>query len=137
MKDLNEAKERGWEVAPHVTVRKGDHVLQGTHEEVVKRIAELERAEALKAEQSAAHALANSPITALVRRIRACAREYGHQWDTYADKDRHHSTRMTALDAATEQLGKLNETFEEILRQPKEALLANPDFRELQERLPT
>jgi hypothetical protein len=141
MKDLNEAEQRGWEIAPHVEVRKGAHVVRGTHEEVVKRISELERVEEMEAERRAVHAVLNSPVTALVRRFRACAREYGLQSDRYhasIDQEGHASSAgLKALDGMNVQLKRLIETFEELLRQPKELLLTNPDFRELQARLPT
>ena len=87
-------------------------------------------------------ALENDPITKLVRRVRACAREHEYQSDRYhaasIDKEGQaaHVTRLRALDSMNEQLGNMNEALGEILRQPKEALGANPEWQRLKRSLP-
>jgi len=140
-KDLNEAERRGWEVAPHVEVRKGVHVLRGTHDEVVKRIEELERVEEMEAERRATVALENHPITQLVRRFRAHCRELGHQHDRYRASiliqgRAGHAAGLKALRAETDQLEKLTEVLHEIMRQPKEAKDANPEWQKLKQQFP-
>jgi hypothetical protein len=132
--DFNEAEALGWEIAPRFEARKGDQVLRGTAAELSTRIAEHEQREALHAEQLAsAHGKHHGEnISGLIRRIRGFEGEHRRAWDIYEDESQHHSVRLKAIESATAWRKRENEAFEELFRQPKEALLENEDFLELQ-----
>jgi hypothetical protein len=131
----HEAEKHGWEIAAQLKARRGDVVFHGTADELAARIEEHARADAIAAEQreNARH----YPITRLVKALYRFAREHDRYWVKYLSHkdDAHAFTRLKALDDANAQIKRLNETYLEVLQQPKELLLANPDFRELQERL--
>jgi hypothetical protein len=133
--DFNEAEQLGWEIAPRSEARKGDQVLRGTAVELTTLIAEYEQREAMLTEQRqhAHRAHHDSSISRLVRCLYMLDEEHARAWDRYSDKDKHHHTRMQALDNATKCLERQNETFERLFSHPKEVLLENDDFRELQE----
>jgi hypothetical protein len=132
--DFNEAEALGWEIAPRFEARKGDQVFRGTAAELSTRIAEHEQREALHAEQLARargqhHA---SNISGLIRRFCGFEQQHGRAWDIYEDESQHHSTRLKAIESATAWRKRSTEAFEELLRQPKEALLESEDFLALQ-----
>jgi hypothetical protein len=135
--DFNEAEALGWEIAPRVEARKGDQVFRGTAAELSTRMAEHEQREAVHAEQLArAHGQHHaSNISGLVRRIYGFEQEHQRAWDKYLDQSQHHRTRMQALDSATAMRKRETEAFEELYRQPEDALLENEDFLELQAKL--
>jgi hypothetical protein len=135
--DFQGAEKLGWKIEPRFEARKGDQVFRGTAAELTTRIAEHEKREAMEAERHAhAHREHHDvPISRLVRRLGTLEVEHQREWDTYSDSDADHHTRLFALERATKLRAQQNKTFEELFERPKEALLENADFRELQEAL--
>jgi hypothetical protein len=133
--DFNEAEALGWEIAPRFEARKGEQRFVGTAGELSTRIAEQESREALLAEQLL-HARGEhhaSNISGLVRRIYGFEQEHQRAWNKYLDESQHHHTRMQELDSATAMRKRGTEALEELLGHPRQVLLENDDFRELQE----
>jgi len=132
--DFNDAAKLGWEIEPRFEARKGDQVLRGTAAELTTLIAEHEERATLHAEQRehALHRERHSPISRLIRVLGKQEEEHRRQWDEYRDSDNHHAS-ILALDRATKVRELQVGTFANLLDHPKETLLANADFRELQQ----
>jgi hypothetical protein len=114
--------------------RKGDQRLIGTAAELTAKISEHEERETMLSEQRQhAHREHHDvPISRLVRVIANLEEEHRREWDKYLDETTHHHTRMSHLDGARQIRKRQHETFEQLFERPKEVLLANADFRELQ-----
>jgi hypothetical protein len=132
--DFNDAAKLGWEIEPRFEARKGDQVFRGTAAELTTLFAEHEKRATLHAEQRehALHRERHEPISRLVRLFGKLEEEHQRHWAEYSDTGANHHVRMLALERATAMRRRQHETFEQLFERPKEALLANPDFRELQ-----
>ena len=132
--DFNDAAKLGWEIEPRFEARKGDQVFRRTAAELSAKISEHEERDTMLAEQRqhAQRQHHDIPISRLVRRLSALKEEHRGEWDKYLDEATDHHTRMSHLAGATKMRKRQHETFEQLFKRPKEALLANPDFRELQ-----
>jgi len=82
--------------------------------------------------EHALHQERHSPISRLVRLFGKLEEEHQRHWDEYSDTSANHHVRMLALERATAMRKRTNETFEQLFEHPKEMLLANDDFRDLQ-----
>jgi flagellar biosynthesis chaperone FliJ len=132
--DFNDAAKLGWEIEPRFEARKGDQVFRGTAAELTSLIAEHEERETTLEErrQHVLHRERHEPISRLVRRLGKIEEEHQREWDKYLDESQHHYTRTQALESATKMRRRQVEMFERLFEHPKEVLLANADFRELQ-----
>jgi hypothetical protein len=135
--DFEEAAKLGWEIEPRFEARKGDQVFRGTASELTSLIAEHEERATMHADQRerALHQERHSPISRLIGRLSKQEEEYRRHWDEYSGTGANHHARMLALDRATVMRKRQVETFEQLFEHPKEVLLANVDFRELQAEL--
>lgn len=132
--DFSEAEANGWKIEPRLEARKGDRVLIGTAAALHARITEHEEGEALAVKQRQ-HAVLqehHTSISRFVRLLYTLGEEHKRALSIYLNKDKHHSTRMTALEEATRARTLQNETFDKLFSHSKETLLASDDFLELQ-----
>jgi hypothetical protein len=131
--DFNDAAKLGWEIEPRFEARKGDQVFRGTAVELTSLIAEHEERETMLEErrQHVLHRERHEPISRLIRVLGKQEEEHHRQWDEYRDSDNHDAS-ISALDRATKVRELQVGTFANLLDHPKEALLENADFRELQ-----
>jgi hypothetical protein len=132
--DFNDAAKLGWEIEPRFEARKGDQVFRGTAAELTSLIAEHEERATMDAEQREhrLHQERHAPVSRFVRRLDKQEEEHRREWDKYLDESQHHYTRTQALESATKMRRRQVEMFERLFEHPKEVLLANDDFRELQ-----
>jgi hypothetical protein len=129
--DFNDAAKLGWEIEPRFEARKGDQVFRGTAAELSKQIAEHEERATMHAErrEHVLHQERHVPISRLVRLFGKLEEEHQRHWAEYSDTGANHHARMLALERATAMRKRQVETFKQLFERPKEALLANPDFR--------
>ena len=132
--DFNGAAKLGWEIEPRFEARKGKTVFRGTAAELTSLIAEHEERETALEErrQHVLHRERHEPISRFIGRLGKQEEEHRREWDKYLDESQHHYTRTQALESATKMRRRQVELFERLFEHPKEVLLANPDFRELQ-----
>ena len=89
--------------------------------------------EALEQRERARRQALHPPISGLVRLLYKLGEEHARALAIHLNEDKHRSTRLTALEQATRARKRQVEAFEGLLSHPKETLLENDDFLELQE----